>query len=94
MIRINVAAAKLRTLTAVRLRKFTMLFFIRDLHPGAIETITHAMRARDPRALVAGTPNSGVRVVGRLTLHHMLGAFAEAGFDAIPEFRVADGSPA
>ena len=71
-----------------------MLFFIRDLQPTAIETITQAMRARDPRALVAAKPNCGVRVVGRLTLRHMLGAFAEAGFDAIPEFCVADAARA
>jgi hypothetical protein len=66
-----------------------MLFFIRDWQPDAMDAITRAMRARDPRALVAGAPNCGVRVVGRLTLRHMLGAFAEAGFDATPEFCVA-----
>jgi hypothetical protein len=66
-----------------------MLFFIRDLQPNALDSITQAMRARDPRALVAGAPNCGVRVVGRLTLSHMLRAFAEAGFDATPEFCLA-----
>lgn len=67
-----------------------MLFFIPDLQPSAIEPIARAMKARDPQVLVVGAPTAnGVRVVGRLTLRHMLGAFAEAGFDAVPEFRLA-----
>jgi hypothetical protein len=67
-----------------------MLFFVADLRPEALDPIVQAMRSRDPRALVAVAPQpDGVRVVGRLTLRHMLEAFIEAGVDAVPECRLA-----
>jgi hypothetical protein len=66
-----------------------MLFFVVNLRPEAIDPIVQAMRSRDPRALVARAPQpDGVRVVGRLTLRHMLEAFSEAGVDAVPECRL------
>ena len=68
-----------------------MLFFIPNLQASAFEPIVRAMKARDPKALVVGVPNAnGIRIVGRLTLRHMLSAFAEAGVDAVPEFQIAN----